>query len=196
MDDSQATRPSLLLRIRDPKDTQAWSQFVDVYSPLLFGLFRRRGLQEADAADVTQEVFRTVARSIKRFKGGSGRASFRSWLIAVARSRLSDFLASRSRQVSGSGDTEVLDMLAQLPSDNDEERIFEQEYRERSLQWAAEQVRGHFEDSTWQAFWQTNVEGKATQEVAAALGMSVGAVYIARSRVLARIKSQIQQLEE
>jgi RNA polymerase sigma-70 factor (ECF subfamily) len=196
MDDSQATRLTLLARIQDPADHQAWSQFVEIYTPLVYGLLRRRGLQDADAADVAQEVFRTVAKSVKDFRGGCGKGSFRSWLAAVSRSRLADFVDRRGRQVSGTGDTSMLALLEQQPSRDDEDQRFEDEYRKRALEWAAEKIRGEFQDSTWRAFWQTNVEGKPTEEVAASLGMSVGAVYIARSRVLARLKKQIELLED
>jgi RNA polymerase sigma-70 factor (ECF subfamily) len=98
--------------------------------------------------------------------------------------------------VLGSGDTEVLDMLHRQPLAADDEDFLEREYRRRVLAWAAERIRHEFRDSTWQAFWQTNVEGKDTNQVAAALGMSVGAVYIARSRVLGRLKMEISQVEE
>jgi RNA polymerase sigma-70 factor (ECF subfamily) len=195
MDESQATRLTLLARIQDPADHQAWSQFLEIYTPLVYRLLRRKGLQDADAADVSQEVFRTVARSVKDFRGGSGKGSFRSWLAAVSRSRLVDFAHRRNRQVPGTGDTKMIALLEQQPSP-DEDEVFEDEYRKRVLEWAAEKIRGQFQDSTWQAFWQTNVEGKPTEEVAASLGMSLGAVYIARSRVLARLKKQIELLEE
>ena len=77
-----------------------------------------------------------------------------------------------------------------------EENLWEQECRKCVFEWACDRVRGGLQDSTWQAFWQTNVEGKDTKEVAAPLGMTVGAVYIARSRILARLKQQIQQVDE
>ncbi len=196
MDDSQATRPTLLARIRDHNDDDAWLQFVEVYTPLVYGLLRRRGLQDADASDVTQEVFRSVARSVHDFRGNGRRGTFRSWLAAVTRSRLLDFVAKRKRQEQGSGDTKVTTLLSEHPSPESEEDIFEREYKRRVLEWASQRIRGEFQDSTWQAFWETNMLGKPTQEVADSLGITAGAVYIARSRVLARLKKQIEKLDD
>jgi RNA polymerase sigma-70 factor (ECF subfamily) len=186
----------LVVRIRDPHDGSAWIEFVDIYSPVLYRFLQRRGLQDADAADVMQEVFRTVARSVKDFRGRCGRGSFRRWLMTIARSRVCDFLARRARQARGSGDTEVLKLMEEQPAEMNGEDFLEQEYRRSVLDWAAEQIRGEFQQSTWQAFWETNVEGKDTKSVAKSLGMSIGAVYIARSRVLARLKKQVRKIEE
>ena len=196
MDDSDTTRPSLLVRIRDAGDGQAWSQFVRVYSPLVYRYVRRRGLQDADASDVTQDVLRTVARSIGRFDYDRRKGSFRSWLISVVRTRLCDFMADRGRQACGSGETGVQRLLEEQPDAADEEEIWEQEYQRCLFDRAAEQIRDEFQDSTWQAFWQTSIEGKNTRQVARSLDMTVGAVYIARSRVLARLKKQIERIEQ
>jgi RNA polymerase sigma-70 factor (ECF subfamily) len=196
MDDTQATRFSLLVRLRDGQDGQAWSEFVDIYSPVVYGFARRFGLQDADAADVAQEVFHTVARSIKNFECDRRRGSFRAWLMAVVRSRLNDFWAAAPRQAIGSGDTRVQRQLeAQSSSENDRE-IWEREYQESVLAWAAEQIRHRVHNSTWQAFWQTSVEGKTTGEVAKSLQMTEGAVYIAKCRVLARVREKIAELED
>jgi len=196
MGDSQKTRSSLLVRIRDARDDEAWCEFVDVYAPLVYRFARLRGLQNADAADVTQDVLQTVARTINGFQYDPERGSFRGWLLSVARSRLCDLIAGQQRQAQGSGDTRTLGVLEQQPSGDDEENFLEREFRKCVFEWAAERVRNEFEDSTWQAFWQTNVEGRAIKQVAESLGMTVGAVYAARSRVLARLKAQVEQLEE
>ena len=150
---------------------------------------------DADAADVSQEVLRTVVRTIGRFDYDRCKGSFRSWLMSVARTRLCDFLANRGPQVCGSGETGVQRLLEEQSDAADEEEIWEQEYQRCLFDWAAEQIRDEFQDSTWQAFWQTNIEGKDTKHVARSLDMTVGAVYIARSRVLARLKKQIEQIE-
>lgn len=196
MDDSQITRLSLLVRIKDLSDTQAWSEFAEIYTPVLYGFLRRRGLQDADAADVTQEVFRSVARSIKGFDCDRQKGSFRGWLLTVARSKLMNFRASRQGQVLGSADTAVQRQLEAQPAAESEDDVWEQEYRRSVFEWAVGQIRGHFQDATWQAFWQTSVEGKSTRDVAEALGMSEGAIYVARCRVLAQIKKKIQEVDE
>ena len=103
------TRQSLLARIRDAHDDLAWSEFVGLYSPFIYAFMRRRGLQPADAADVTQDVMRTVFCSLDGFQHSHQRGAFRSWLVTIARSRLSDFLARRNTQVAGTGDTRTMD---------------------------------------------------------------------------------------
>ena len=119
MSDSQMTRSSLLVRIRDGENVQAWSEVVEIYSPVVFGFLRRQGLQDADAADVAQDAFRTVARSIGGFDCDRRQGSFRGWLRAVVRSRLSDFRTARGRQVAGSGDTRILKVIEEEPSRDD-----------------------------------------------------------------------------
>jgi len=196
MDNSQATRSTLLVRLNDGQDSRAWPEFVEIYSPIIFEFARRYGLQDADAADLMQEVLRFVSRSICNFRYDRERGPFRGWLRAVARSRLHDFWAARKQNVPGSGDTRVLDQLEQVPSEEDAEAVWEQEYRKSIFEWATEQIRDRFEDSTWQAFWQASVEGQSTKEVALALGMTEGAVYIAKCRVLARLRQKVQEIEE
>ena len=195
MDEQPRTRPSLLVRIRDVGNGDAWSEFVAIYSPLVYRYSRRRGLQSTDAADVTQDVFRAIARSIRRFEYDPSRGRFRAWLITVTRSKLRDFLARREGEAQAAGGTLAQDRLEAAASLDEEEAFVEGEYRRCLFDWAAKEIREEFEDTTWQAFWQTNVEGKPTHEVAASLGISAGAVYIARSRVLAKLKQRISQVE-
>ncbi|MCR4413134.1 MAG: sigma-70 family RNA polymerase sigma factor [Thermoguttaceae bacterium] len=195
MDDPDRTRQSLVARLRDPHDAEAWAEFVEIYSPLVYGTLRRRGLQDADAADVAQEVLRTVFRSMNEFQTRGRTGAFRAWLACIVRTRLADHADRRKRQTVGSGDTACQELLEDQPARDDDEELLEQEYRKCLFQWAAKQVRGEFHDSTWQAFWQTYVEGKESRHVAAALGMSVEAVYMARSRVLARLKKKTAEVE-
>jgi RNA polymerase sigma-70 factor (ECF subfamily) len=197
MTTSPHTRPSLLVRIRDAADREAWRQFVDLYAPLVYRFARRRGLQDADAADLTQDVLQAVARSRERLQYDPQRGTFRSWLFTVARNRLHTVLARQQRRGAchESGDVQEL-LEAQPAPPSDEEALWEQEYQQRLFDWAAQQVRGRFHDTTWQAFWRTAVEGLPPRDVAVALGLSVGAVYIAKSRVLARLREQIEELQE
>ena len=195
MDDvPQTTRLTLLIRLQDGDDKQAWSDFVDLYSPVVYGFARRQGLQDADAADLVQEVLRSVARSVRSYDHEKGR--FRSWLMAVVRNRLAEFWAGRAREAVGSGDTRVRRRMEQLPSQENEDDVWEQEYRRSVFRLAVARIRDGFADSTWQAFWQTHVDGRGTREVAQSLGISEGAVYIAKSRVMARLKQQVQVLED
>jgi RNA polymerase sigma-70 factor (ECF subfamily) len=197
MAETPTTRPSLLVRIRDGRDAQAWQQFVRLYAPLIYGFARKRGLQDADAADLTQDVLRTVARTAGRLDYDPQRGSFRGWLFTVVRHKVQNFLASRKRQCQGSGDTGVQARLEELAAPESEEAaLWNQEYERQLMARAVEQVRGCFHDSSWQAFWQTAMEGKKARDVAAALGTTVAAVYMAKSRVTAQLKQQIRQLQE
>jgi RNA polymerase sigma-70 factor (ECF subfamily) len=182
--------------LRDARDAPAWAQFVQVYAPLVYGLARRQGLQDADAADLTQEVLQTVAGAIRDLDYDPARGSFRGWLFTVVRSRLSNFRRrSRSHPDAASGDTDVQHMLAAVPAPDGDRPWWDQEHERRLFAWAAEQVRPTVDPSTWQAFWGTAVEGRPAKDVAATLGLSVAAVYMAKSRVLARLKDTVREAE-
>ncbi|HLJ92651.1 MAG TPA: sigma-70 family RNA polymerase sigma factor [Gemmataceae bacterium] len=197
MDESPLTRPSLLVRLRDARDERAWSQFVEIYAPLVYGFARKHGLQDADAADMTQDVLRSVATAAKKLEYDPQRGSFRGWLFTVVRNRLRDFWASQTRQCQASGDPGLNRQLHELPArEEDQEAIWEHEYEQQLFHWAAAQVRPAFQESTWQAFWQTAVEGKSGKEVAKGLGMTVAAVYLAKARVITRLKEQLQQVHD
>jgi RNA polymerase sigma-70 factor (ECF subfamily) len=195
MQESPATRASLLVRIRDPHDQEAWRQFVDIYASVVYGFARHRGLQDADAADLMQEVLRAVSRSANRLDYDPSRGSFRGWLYTVTRNKLYNFLNGRKNHERGSGDSGAQERLEEQAAPVDD-ALWDQEYERRLFDWAAEQARPEFQDATWQAFWQTAVEGKGAKEVGDRLGMSLGAVYVAKSRILARLKELIHQVEE
>lgn len=194
MNTVESTRPSLLVRIRDHRDEFAWTEFARLYTPLIYRFARQSGLQDSDASLVTQDVLVTVARTIHRFEYDRRNGSFRGWLKVVTRSRLSDFLKAQGRHVAGSGDTAILRVIDEQP-DESQPDLWEREFRRSLFEWAAERIRSDFEDTTWQAFWSTSVEGREAAAVAEELGMSVGAVYIARSRVIARLRSEVQGVD-
>jgi RNA polymerase sigma factor (sigma-70 family) len=194
MSDALATRLSLLVRLRDARDDGAWSQFVELYAPLVFGLARKHGLQEADAADVTQDVLQAVSGGIRRLDYDPRRGSFRGWLFTVARNKLRNFVAAQKRPGRATGDAEAQHRLQELPAREDDQAAWwDQEYERRVFAWAADQARGAFQPSTWQAFWLTAVEGKTGPEVARQLGLSVAAVYLAKGRVTERLKAIIRE---
>jgi RNA polymerase sigma-70 factor (ECF subfamily) len=194
MADFPATRASLLVRLRDPLDAAAWGQFVDLYAPLIYGYVRKQGLQDADAADLCQDVLAAVAGAVGRLNYDPARGSFRNWLFTVVRNKLSNRRAARV--ISGSGDTATIRLLDQCAAPEDAETEWQAQWDRRLFAWACERVRPHVTDATWQAFWRTAVEGHPGKSVAAELGMSVAAVYLARSRVLARLKESIRSVEE
>ncbi|MGC8641429.1 MAG: RNA polymerase sigma factor, partial [Isosphaeraceae bacterium] len=184
MVDSPATRQSLLVRLKDPRDGQAWSEFVAIYAPLIERLARARGFQEADAADLAQEVFRAVAGAIDRYDPDPARGSFRGWLCRIARNLMINLLAARRIRPQATGDPNVRELLERVPApDSAETALFDAEFRRRLFHWAAEQVRGEFRESTWKAFCLTAVDGQKPAAAAQAVGISIGTVYIAKSRV-------------
>ena len=195
MQPSPETRASLLVRIRDGGDREAWQRFVDLYGPLIYGLGRKHGLQDADSADLAQEVLQLVAAAVRSLVYDPRRGHFRGWLYTVARNRLLDF-QRRKRLVQGSGDSAVQELLEKQAAPPEPEADWERDYERRVFAWAAERVRVDFRPNTWEAFWLTAVEGLTSEEVAARLGMSLGAVGVARSRVLARLKETVRPLLE
>lgn len=194
MADAPTTRPSLLVRLRDLQDRQAWDQFVDLYAPIIYGYARKQGLQEADAADLTQTVLRQVVAHMGRFHYDPQRGSFRGWLFTIVRRKLMSLRTHQNGRCQGTGDPVIERLLQDQPAPTPQDTAtWEREYRQGLLAWAAGQVRPLVQATTWQAFWQTAVEGKRPQAVAAVLGISPAAVYLARGRVMARLREEIQQ---
>ena len=196
MEQTPATRPSLLVRLHGPRDEQAWTEFCAIYAPLIERLARQRGLQDADAADLVQEVLRTVASAIERQLFDPSRGSFRGWLFRIARNLMVNFLISQRRHPRGSGDTDMQQLLEAWPAqDAADSALFDAEYKRQVLNWAAAQLRGEFTERMWQGFWQTGVEGRSAKEVAAALGTTVGTIYHYKSRVMARLRQKIEEVQ-
>jgi RNA polymerase sigma factor (sigma-70 family) len=196
MDESPATRASLLVRLRDPRDADAWRQFVELYAAVVYGFARKRGLQDADATDLVQEVFRSVAGAAGRLDYDPQRGSFRGWLYTVTRNKLYNFLDGNRRRERGSGDSGAQERLEAQAAPDDGSGLWDREYERRLFAVAAKQIQGDFQEGTWQAFWRTAVEGQDVKDVSRALGLSPGAVYVAKSRVLARLREQVKQLQE
>ncbi|HKI37079.1 MAG TPA: sigma-70 family RNA polymerase sigma factor [Gemmataceae bacterium] len=190
-----STRASLLLRLRDPQDEGAWAEFVQLYAPLVYGYARKQGLQDAGAADLSQDVFHAVASAIGRLDYDPARGSFRNWLFTVVRRKLLNWQATRRNRAQGSGDAATHQLLEQCPAPEPQEAEWEAEWQRRLYDWACVRVRREVTDATWQAFWRTAVDGQPVKQVAADLGISAGAVYIARSRILARLKELVQSVQ-
>jgi RNA polymerase sigma factor (sigma-70 family) len=191
-----ATRISLLLRLKDARDHEAWTRFVEVYGPLVYDYGRRNGLQDADSADLTQEVLRAVARSAGEFRYDPARGSFRSWLFTVARTKRINLGMKRNKPDRAGGGTELFRQLNQIaghdPRDA-EAAEWERAFEQRLLDWAAQKIRPEFKEATWQAFSRTAFDGANPQSVADELGMTVGAVYAAKSRIMARLRDTIRE---
>jgi RNA polymerase sigma factor (sigma-70 family) len=196
VDESPLTRASLLVQIRDGANHAAWQEFVNLYGPVVYGFARKRGLQDADAADLMQDVLRSVSSAIGRLDYDRKQGTFRGWLFTISRNRIFNFLSARRIRPRGSGDSATNRLLQTEPAPSDDSDAWELEYQRRLASLAMERVKGEFQEHTWRAFWLTAVEGTAASEAAKQVGMSPGAIYVAKSRVLARLKDEVETLRQ
>lgn len=188
--ESPPTRQTLLLKIRDRADNAAWEEFVDLYTPLIYRFLYSRGVASQDVADVTQDTMRAVAGAIGRFEYDPAKGKFRSWLFRVTYSRLANHFEKKNRQPQGTGSTKIHQMLDELPGE-EVEHDWDLEYKRRVFAWATQKVQPEFAEHVWKAFLLTAIEEQPAAEVAAELGMSPGAVYVAKSRVIARLRERV-----
>jgi RNA polymerase sigma-70 factor (ECF subfamily) len=193
-----STRATLLLRLRDAEDRQAWEAFVDRYAPMIFHWCRRYGLQDSDAADVTQDVLIKLVRVMREFEYDPARGTFRGWLKTVTSNTLRDVLQGWKHMERGSGDTRQLRQLAgiQQPQALDALSKEIESQHERELLAAAEQrVRARVKPNTWKAYRLTAVDGQRAADVAGQVDMTVAEVYVAKSRVVKMLRAEIQKLD-
>jgi RNA polymerase sigma-70 factor (ECF subfamily) len=195
MNSNPDTRESLILRLPSSQDALAWREFIAIYEPLIIRFAGRRGLQEADAREIAQNVLIAVAKSVDRWQPDRERGRFRAWLFRIARNQLINWI---SKQATHASSARALDgsALEQFPSEDYRAAEIELEYRREMFRVAAAQARDSFSSSTWDAFWRTAVLAESVDSVAASLSLSPGAVYIARSRVTSKIRDIIVQLED
>jgi RNA polymerase sigma-70 factor (ECF subfamily) len=190
------TRASLLLRLCNSEDHEAWIEFVTLYEPVIYRFLRRRGLQDADARDVMQELLLTVSRSIGRWDPTKDRGSFRGWLRRIARNLVINWLKQRGRHMGATGGSDLQAMLEMVPAANEPDTVeFDRELRRALFHRASERVRGEVQAATWQAFWETAIVGTPSADAAKKLGMTVGAVRVAKCRVLARLQAAVRESE-
>lgn len=194
MVESPKTRDSLILRLPTASDAAAWQEFAEIYEPLVFRFAKRRGLQDADARDLVQNVFIAVARAVSLWRPDPARGKFRAWLFRIARNQLIN-MTSKKQMGRGSGKTSTWLSLQRIEECRSAPDGWELDYRRELFRSAAISVRNQVQESTWQAFWLTSVEGVSVQQTSRTLELSVSAVYIARCRVLHRLRELIQQWE-
>ncbi|MEL6105423.1 MAG: sigma-70 family RNA polymerase sigma factor [Planctomycetota bacterium] len=192
---SSTTSLTLLGRLQsDPDDGVAWEEFVSRYGPLIRRWCQRWGLQVADGEDVTQNILLALSKQMKRYEKRDG-VRFRGWLKTIAHRAWCDFQQSRRRHFQGSGDDDVHRMLLSVEAGEDFVDEMEKECDRNLLDDAMSIVRRRTQQSTWTAFHQTAFEKRSGKEVSEDLGMSVLAVYQARSRVQAMIKAEFDRLD-
>ncbi len=186
------TKASLLWRLPNAEDAAAWEEFVAIYGRSVYRVARRMGLQSADADDLVQAVFAAVAGSISDWLARTDRGRFRPWLFRIAKNTAVNTLTrSRFRQV---GSQIPARRSADQPDPaSDALARFEEEYRRELFRFASERVKQSVAEKTWLAFWLTSVEAMPIADAVCRLKMSTGSVYIARSRVIARLRETVQQ---
>jgi RNA polymerase sigma factor (sigma-70 family) len=191
------TRASLIVRIADAQNAAAWEEFTRLYQPVVYRIARLRGFQDADAEELVQEVMLAVARAVEDWVPDPALGRFRDWLQRIARNLMINFLTRRKHQVWGTGAEPTQPFLeVECEKSSAISQLFDLEYRRETFHCAAERVRTAVTDRTWQAFWLSTIEDLPAGEVAGQLGMSIGSVYIARSRVMARLRDEVKKLED
>lgn len=187
------TRHSLIVRLKDQRNEPAWTEFVCAYEPFLTRLVRRQGTPDRHVPDITQHLLIAIAKSVNGWNPDGREASFRRWLGRVARNVVIKFMTREKKQITGQGGSDFL-KLVELTSDDtpDEERA--QLYEHELILWAAELVRGEFRETSWRAFWATQVDGRSVADVASELGVTPGSIYMSRSRIFARIRTRIAEV--
>ena len=181
------TSVTLLDRLKAPDDGAAWNRFVDLYTPLLYYSAHQTGLQPADAADLVQEVFALLVKKLPEFSHEPGK-SFRGWLRVVMLNKCHE--RRRRRQLPLEVGKDHLNGVAAPDFDG----FWEAEYRQKLVARALQIMQAEFQPATWRACWETVVCDRPAADVGRELGMSEGAVYVARSRVLKRLRSELAGL--
>lgn len=182
------TSVSLLERLRQPEPDRAWDRFVELYTPLLLYWARRTGMQAQDAADLVQDVFVTLVNKLPEFNYDEGR-SFRGWLRTVIMNKWRD---RQRQQKAHPVDNDI--GLSGVVSPSDLEASWDQEQAQHLVGRALEVMKGEFEPTTWRACWGMVVEGKSARALAGELNITENAVFIAKCRVLRKLRQELNGL--
>ena len=191
----QTTQWSLIVRLQDPRDQEAWMTFSENYHAAIMQSLLRKGLMQQDAEDIAQQVMMSVANTLSKRPHDPDRAKFRTWLERVIRNAAINALRDSSKRVVAKGGTDSLVQLSSLPSQDDASELLAQEYQNQLVRIASKAIEGEFQPDTWQMFWRSTVLGQPIEQVANALGKQVGSVYASRSRVMRRLRMEIERIQ-
>jgi len=176
--------------MRSKQDSVAWSRFVELYTPLVYRWVSDLGIQDPCRNDVVQDVFIVLLGRISTFRYDANQ-SFRGWLRTVTINKCRDYLRKRKRLSEPRFFAQI-----ELAEENDTDLLTEREYRDHLARAALNLMQKHFSEATWLACWKQVAEGQPAREVADELGMTVNAVYLARGRVLQRLRQDLSGLWE
>jgi RNA polymerase sigma-70 factor (ECF subfamily) len=191
----EATSLSLLERLRTG-DASGWRRVLDLYTPLVYHWCGRWGIRGADADDVLQEVFQAASQRIGTFRRERAGDTFRGWLRGITHHKAQMFWRGRERHPGGPGGSDAWQRLHEVPgrdagADDDAD---EADQLSDLFHRALAQLRGEFEERTWQAFWRATVDEQPSAAVAAELGMTANGVRAAKCRVLRRLREELGDL--
>jgi RNA polymerase sigma-70 factor (ECF subfamily) len=192
---SSLTSATLIEKVKQG-ERESWERLMKLYRQLVLWWCRGKVACPEDAEEVTQEVFTTVFTNIGEFTRRQEGGGFRAWMRAITRNKLGDYLRRACKWPTAVGGSDAQAILVEVPADDGEASSADECASERVIlvRSALEQVRSEFEPNTWNATLRTAVEGQPAADVAAALGMTPAAVYIAKSRVLARLRQELGDL--
>lgn len=189
---------STLLERAKANDQQAWKTLTDVYSPLVYAVCRRKGVDPQDAQDIVQDVFRKVALGLVDFRHDRPGDSFRGWLATIARNCIRDHFRMQGGRPVAVGGGEMVRRVQEVPDWDDIESTVSSPSAANVviIRQALRNIRSEFKDRTWEAFWKSAVEGGYPADIARQLGISRDVVHQAKSRVLRRLRKEVEGLLE
>jgi RNA polymerase sigma-70 factor (ECF subfamily) len=192
----EATRQSLLTRLRRPEDQEAWQRFFDTYAAVIHSLALRSGLSESESDDALQETLLSVSREMPQFRYDPSRGSFKGWLFQITRRRIADQFRRRVRNQRDGHDAN--DLIDEIPDANADalSRHWEEEWRENQLHLAVERVKRKVAARQWQMFDLVALQHWPTERVCSLLGVNRAQLYMARMRVGRLLKTEIQSLSD
>jgi RNA polymerase sigma-70 factor (ECF subfamily) len=194
---STVTNTFLLEGLQNPDNQVVWQEFVDRYRPLLVKYARRLGLKEADAQDASQQTLIAFCTAYQQGKYDREKGRLRIWLFGIARNQVMNMhRRDKRKEVQVAEDSDQTNFFARQGNENELEQIWEEEWRDAVLRQCLEEVRKEVDPKTIEAFELFAWKGTPAQEVAEKLGMTANAVFIAKHRVMKRIKELLPQMEE
>lgn len=195
MNDIPDTQYSLLARLSNPSDREAWQQFADLYQPVIYRIARGRGFQDADAQDLAQQVLISVAGAIPSWKKTSAQTRFRHWLKKVTKNAALNAL-TRGPKETVAASSKLVAIQNDVVVDSELEKQIDDEHRREVYRQAAEIVQRQVQPATWDAFRRSTLLDQSAEEVSEQTGLTVGSVYVARSRVLSKLRETVAAIEE
>lgn len=193
-EDELHTRETLLIRLRDSADDSSWAEFVEIYTPLLYGFCRKRELKHADTADIVQNVMRSVSLAMKGFEYDRTKGSFKGWLFTALRNAINSHYRKQASRPITAHETSMLERIETTP-DPREVDDWEKDYRGQLLAWAIEKIQPEFSERIWNIFEQTALHDRRNLEVANETGMSENAIAVAKHRVIKRLREKIEAID-